>query len=101
MPNPPVVQQQPDQLVANQPIWRGLTDEELFQQDMQELLRVQAEEEDAARALEEYFRAKQAQRNRRAECRIQNGLPHVPSSEDDSSASYSSHEGYVLDDSFS
>lgn len=105
VPNPPVVQQQPDQPVnnppvENQPIWRGLTDEELFQQDMQELLRVEAEEADAARALDEYLRAKQARRDRRCEWRIQNGLPRVPTSEDDSSASYSSHEGYVFDDSF-
>ena len=75
VPNPPVVQQQPDQPVnnppvENQPIWRGLTDEELFLQDMQELLRVQAEEDHGARAREARARAKQARRNRRAEWRI-------------------------------
>ena len=39
-------------------------------------------------------------RNQRAERRWKMGLPPVPSSEDDSSASYSSREGYVSDDSF-
>jgi hypothetical protein len=92
VPNPPVVQQQPDQPVnnppvANQPIWRGLTDEELFQQDMQELLHVQAAEESEAREREAYLKGKEDRRNRRAEWQIRMGLPRVPSSEDDSSAS--------------
>jgi hypothetical protein len=72
VPNPPVVQQQPDQPVnnppvENQPIWRGLTDEELFQQDMQELLRVQAAEERETREREVYLKGKEDRRNRRAE----------------------------------
>jgi hypothetical protein len=65
--------------------------------DMQELLRVEAEEAREAREREEYLRAKQARRDRRCEWRIENGLDRVPTSEDDSSAS--SHEGYVSDDS--
>ena len=102
--NPPVVQQ-PEQVgnnphVEEEPVWTGLTDEALFQQDMEELLRVQAEEERLARAREAYLRAKQARRKARAERRWQMGLTRVPSSEDDSSASYSSNEGYVSDDSF-
>jgi hypothetical protein len=100
VPNPHVVQQQPDQPVENQPIWRGLTDEEFFEQNMQELLRVEAEEEREARAREQRAKAKEDRRNRRAEWRWANGIDRVPTSEDDSSASYSSHEGYVSDDSF-
>ena len=46
----------------NQP--RPLTDEELYEQDMQELLQVQAKEERVARAREAYLRAKQERRNR-------------------------------------
>ena len=71
-----------------------------FQQNMQELLRVEAEEEREARAREQRAKAKEDRRNRRAEWRWANGIDRVPTSEDDSSASYSSHEGYVLDDSF-
>ena len=105
VPNPHVVQQQPDQPVnnlpvENQPIWRGLTDEEFEEQNMQELLRVEAEEERETRAREQRAKAKQDRRNRRAEWRWANGIDRVPTSEDDSSASYSSHEGYVSDDSF-
>ena len=105
LPNLDVVQQQPAQQVnnppvANQPIWRGLTDEELFQQDMQELLRVEAEEAEERRAYEEYWRGKEARRARRCIWRMENGLPRVPTSEDDSSDSYSSNDGYVSDDSF-
>ena len=69
-----------------------------YEQDMQELLRAEAEEEDERRAREEYLRAKQARRNARCAWRIRNGLDRVPTSEDDSSAS--SNEGYVSDDSF-
>lgn len=47
----------------NQP--RPLSDEELFAQDMQELLRVQAKEEEETRDREEYLREKQARRNAR------------------------------------
>ena len=89
--NPP----QPDRPPQNQQ--RALTDEELYEQDMQEVLRVQAEEEEEARIRAAYLRGKQERRNRRALWRMQNGLPRVPSSEDDSSAS--SNEGYVSDDS--
>jgi hypothetical protein len=42
---------------------------------MQEVLRVEAEEERERRAREEYLRAKQARRNRRCAWRIKNGLP--------------------------
>ena len=80
----------------NQP--RPLTEDELYEQDMRELLKVQAEEEEEARAREEYLREKQARRNARCAWRIQHGLPRVSTSDDDSSAS--SDEGWVSDDSF-
>lgn len=92
--NPPHYNPPTNFPAQNQPNARALTDEELYEQDMHEVLRVEAEEEREA-----YLRAKQARRNCRCAWRIQNGLPRVPSSEDDSSAS--SHEGYVSDDSFS
>ena len=45
VPNQPVVQQQQ----PNQPTWRALTDEELFEKDMQVLIEVEeAEEREAA-----------------------------------------------------
>ena len=94
--NPPHYNPPANYPPQNQP--RPLSDEELYEQDMQELLRVQAAEEAEARAREEYLRAKQARRNARRAWRIQHGLPYVPTSEDDSSAS--SDEGYVSDDSF-
>ena len=97
--NPPHYNPPANFPAQNQTNARALTDEELYEQDMQELLRVEAEEERERRAREEYLRAKQARRNRRCAWRIQNGLPRVPSSDDDSSAS--SHEGYGSDDSFS
>ena len=84
----------------NQPIWRGLTDEEFYEQDMQEFLRVEYEEAQEARAREQRAKAKQDRRNRRAQWRWEMGKDRVPTSEDDSSASYSSHEGWVSDDSF-
>ena len=74
-----------------------MTDEELYEQDMQEVLQVEAEEERVARDREERARAKQDRRNRRAIRRWGLGLPRVPSSEDDSSASDSTDEGYVTD----
>ena len=77
-----------------------MTDEEFEEQNMQELLRVEYEEEMEARAREQRAKAKQDRRNRRAEWRWANGIDRVPTSEDDSSASYSSHEGWVSDDSF-
>ena len=105
VPNQPVVQQQPDQPVnnlpeENQPIWRGLTDEEFYEEDMQEFLRVEYEEAQEARAREQRAKAKQDRRNRRAQWRWEMGKDRVPTSEDDSISSYSSHEGYVSDDSF-
>ena len=77
-----------------------MTDEEFEEQNMQELLRVEAEEERETRAREQRAKAKQDRRNRRAQWRLEMGKDRVPTSEDDSSASYSSHEGWVSDDSF-
>ena len=98
VPNPPVVIQQPDQPVNNLPVEtvEHNGDEEVWQ----ELLRVQAEEEREARDREQRAKAKQDRRNRRAQWRWENGIDSVPMSEDDSSASYSSQEGFVSDDSF-
>ena len=84
--------------VNNQPQNPRPNNEVLYEQDMQELLRVEAEENEIRRAREAYLRAKRARRNARQAWRIENGIDPVPSSEDDSSAS--SNEGYVSDDSF-
>ena len=72
----PAFQQQPEQPVNNPPAnnppqnqpdaqRRALTYEEQYHQDMQEVLRAEAEEEDERRTREEYLRAKQARRNAR------------------------------------
>jgi hypothetical protein len=50
VPNLPVVQQQPNPPVEYQPIPFGLTDEELFEQDMQVLREVEEVEEREAAA---------------------------------------------------
>lgn len=76
---------------------RALTDEELYEQDMQNVLAAKVEEEREARAREAYLKAKQDRRNRRAEWRWDIGLDRVPSSEDDSSNDDSSDEGSVTD----
>lgn len=76
----------------NQPNAFGLTDEELFEQDMLVFLEVQAEEQRQTRAREAYAIAKEDRRNRRVEWRWKMGLNRVPSSEDDSS-----DEGYGTD----
>ena len=91
--NPPPQNPQP-----NNPPPRALTEDELYEQDMQELLRVQAEEEEERRAREEYWLAKRARREARCAYRIAHGLPRVSTSDDDSSAS--SDEGWVSNDSF-
>ena len=63
-----------------------------YEQDIQ--LRAEADRRDR----EEYLRGKRARRNARCAWRIRFGLPHVSTSDDDSTAS--SQEGYVSDDSF-
>ena len=67
---------------------------------MQVFLEFEAEQDRQEREREAYIKGKQDQKNKWAEWRWAQGLPPAPSSEDDSSASYSSHEGYVSDDSF-
>ena len=96
--NPPPHYPPPQNPQPNNPPPRPLTDDELYQQDMQELLRVQAEEEEERRAREAYWLAKRARREARCAYRIAHGLPRVNTSDDDSSAS--SAEGWVSDDSF-
>jgi hypothetical protein len=64
---------------------------------MQVFLEFQAEEEREARTREARTKVKQDRQNRRCEWRWQMGLDRVSSSEDDSSASYSTDEGYVTD----
>ena len=97
---PPPNNQQPNNQPANQPIIRQLTEQEQYELDMEVLREYEAEQARQEREREVYLKGKQDRRNRRAEWRWAQGLPPVPSSEDDSSASYSSHEGYVSDDSF-
>ena len=76
----------------NQPNTFGLTDEELFEQDMQVLLQVQAEEERQAKAREARAKARQDRLNREAESRWALGLnPMLLESSD------SSDEGYGTD----
>jgi hypothetical protein len=91
--NPPPQNPQP-----NNPPPRALTEDVQYEQDMQELLMVQAEEEEERRAREEYWLAKRARREARCAYRIAHGLPRVSTSDDDSSAS--SDAGWVSDDSF-
>ena len=100
MPNPPVVQQQPDQPVnnlpaQNQPIWNGLNDEELYEQDKQVLLEVEEAEEREARARRDAENARRERLNREAPIRWAMGLGPVLSESE-----YSSDEGYVSQDSF-
>ena len=97
---PPPNNQPPNFPPENQPNIRELTEEEQYELDMQVVLEFEAEQDRQAREREAYLKGKQDRRNKRAEWRWEMGLPPVPSSEDDSSASYSSHEGYVSDDSF-
>ena len=84
----------------NQPMIRQLTEDEQYELDMEVLREHEAEQARQNMEREAYLKEKRDRRNRRAERRWARGLPPVPSSEDDSSASYSSHEGYVSDDSF-
>jgi hypothetical protein len=95
--NPPPNNQPPNFPPQNQPNTFGLTDEELYEQDMQVFLEFEAEQERQSREHEAYLKGKEDRRNQRAEWRWKMGLPRVPSSEDDSSASYSSDEGYGTD----
>jgi hypothetical protein len=95
--HPPQNNQPANYPPQNQPNTFGLTDEELYEQDLQVFLEFQAEEERQTREREAYLKGKQDRRNRRAEWRWKMGLNHVPSSEDDSSASFSTDEGYVTD----
>ena len=94
--NPPTAPQDQPNAPQNQPT--PLTEEEQYHQDMQELLHVEAEEEEERRARAAYWAGKRARRNARCAYRIAHGLPRVNTSDDDSSAS--SAEGWVSDDSF-
>jgi hypothetical protein len=97
---PPENNQPPNFPPENQSNTVGLTEEEQYKLDMEVLSEFEAEKERQLREREAYFKGKENRRNERAERQWKMGLPPVPSSEDDSSASYSSHEGYVSDDSF-
>ena len=98
--SPPPQNQQPNNPPPNNPPPpRALTEDELYAQDMQEVLRVEFEEAEARRAHDLYWAGKRARREARCLYRMAHGLPRVPSSEDDSSAS-SDDEGWVSDDSF-
>lgn len=92
--NPPQNNPPANNPPQNQPNTFGLTDAEFFEQDLQVLLAVQAEEERQARAREARAKARQDRLNRRAEWRWAMGLNRVPSSEADSSNVDSSDEGY-------
>ena len=97
--NPPANNPLANNPPANNPLANpGPNADVLYEQDMQEFLRVEAEEEEERRAREEYWLAKRARRQARCAYRIAHGLPYVSTSDDDSSAS--SNEGWVSDDSF-
>ena len=98
--NLPPNNQPPNFPPQNQPNTVGLTEEEQYELDMEVLSEFKVEQERQLREREAYLKGKEDRRNKRAERRWKMGLPPVPSSEDDSSASYLSHEGYVSDDSF-
>jgi hypothetical protein len=95
VPNPPVVQQQPDQPANNPPTRFGLIDEELLEQDLQVLREVEETEEREAAARRAREEARTERLNRETQYRWAMGLGPIRSE-----SSASSDESYVSDDSF-